>query len=150
MNAVCEMAAVDSVRIRIHAAESFSLNVTEELMELQLFHTGGRLLGTIKDLFFGAWNEGKVPTGSGEHESVQFVECPVRFYHSGRWIECDVFAHVTVARTRYGGTLSPEQLAMLKGEGPEVDMPDFESGWTELTPDEEIDSAITLEGIRSH
>ena len=147
MTALCEMATVEQVRIHIKSKETFSLNVQADLMELQLFSRTQGLLGVIKDLVFAKWNDGAFPTEPGEYEGLVFVENPVRLFHSGRWLDCDVFARLTVGQTRFFGELSAGQVAMLRGEGPAVEMPEIESEWRRLAADETVDAEITFEGV---
>lgn len=150
MTALCEMATVEGVRIHIKATETFSLNPEADLMEIQLFSKSGVLLGKIKELLFAKWNDGELPIEPGTHESVAFAPNPVKFTYSTRWIECDVFAHITVGKLRYSGELNDEQVAMLTGEGPEVEMPDIETDWRKLEADEEVDADVTFEGVTTY
>ena len=140
MTALCEMAVVEQVRIQIKAAETISLNLTADLMETQIFTRSGGLLGKIRDLVFAKWNEGELPTAPGLHENQVFVPNPVKIWHSGRMVDADVLANLTVAILRYVGEV----------ESPNVDPPDFASGWRMLAPDEPFDAEVTFEGVQSY
>ncbi len=150
MTALCEMATVDEVRIHLKAAQTISLNVTSDLMEMQLFSPSGGLIGKIGDLLFAKWNEGALPTQPGQHDSTAFVPNPVKIYHAANLIDCDVFAHLRIGVERYYGELTDAQAAMLKGEGPQVELPSIEEGWRKLEADEQVDAEISFEGVRSY
>jgi hypothetical protein len=147
MTALCEMATVDQVRIHIKATSAFSVNPQDELMEIQLYSAKGGSLGKIRDLLFAQWNEGQLPMDAGQHDGVGFVENPVKFFYGGQWVECDVFAHLTVGKLRFAGELTDAQVKMLTGEGPEVEMPDIEEEWRKLAADELADADVTFEGV---
>ena len=150
MTALCEMATVDEVRIHIKAAQTISLNVSSDLMEMQLFSSSGGLIGKIKDILFAKWNEGALPIQAGQHDNTVFVANPVKIYYAASLIDCEVFAHLRIGVERYYGELSDAQAAMLKGEGPQVNLPSIEEGWRKVEADEQVDPEITFEGVRSY
>ena len=134
------MATVDELRIQIKATHAIALNLSSDLMEIQLFTGNGALLGKIRDLVFAQWNEGLMPTSPGVHENLVFVQNPVQLLHSGQMVEAEVLAHLTVGVLRYAGVV----------DGPEADLSDLENGWRKLAPDEIFDAEITFDGIQSY
>lgn len=150
MKALCEMATVEEVRIYLKATQTISLNITSDLMEMQLFSRSGGLIGKIRDLLFAKWNEGALPTQPGQYDNTVFVENPVKIYYAAKMVDCDVFAHLRVGVDRYYGELTDAQAAMLKGEGPQVELPLIEEGWRKLEADEQVDAEISFEGLRSY
>ena len=150
MKALCEMATVEEVRIYLKATQTISLNITSDLMEMQLFSRSGGLIGKIRDLLFAKWNEGALPTQPGQHDNTVFVENPVKIYYAAKLVDCDVFAHLRIGVDRYYGELTDAQAAMLKGEGPQVELPLIEEGWRKLEADEQVDAEISFEGLRSY
>lgn len=140
MTALCQMAIVDELRIQIKATHTISLNLSSDLMEIQIFTSTGGFLGKIRDLVFGQWNEGLLPTSPGIHEDLVFVPNPVKIWHSGGMVDADVLAHLTVGVLRYAGVV----------DGPGADLSDLENGWRKLAPDEIFDAEITFDGIQSY
>ena len=140
MTALCQMATVDELRIQIKATRAISLNLSSDLMEIELFTSSGGLLGKIRDLVFGQWNEGLLPTSPGVHEDLVFVQNPVQLWHAGQMVDADVLASLTVGVLRYAGVV----------DGPEADLSDLENGWRKLAPDESFDAEITFDGIQSY
>ena len=140
MTALCRMATVAELRIQIKATHAISLNLSSDLMEIQLFSSTGALLGKIRDLVFGQWNAGLLPTSPGIHQDLVFVQNPVQLCHSGQMVDADVLAHLTVGVLRYGGEV----------DGPEAVLSDLENGWRKLAPDESFDAEITFDGIQSY
>ncbi|WP_155121431.1 hypothetical protein [Bryobacter aggregatus] len=149
MTALCEMAVVKDVRIQIKATETISLNLTADLMQIQLFSRSGGLLGTIRELLFAKWNEGELPIEEGQHNDVVFAPNPVQIWYSGRLITSEVYAHMTVGVVRYFGELNDAQAAMIRDDGPEVEMPQMED-WRELQPEDVVAPEITFGGVRSY
>jgi len=147
MTALCEMATVDQVRIQIKATHAFALDPQDELMEIQLYSPNGAAKGKIRELFFARWNEGQLHLAPGEHEGLDFVENPVKFFYGGQWVECDALAHLYVGKLRFAGELTEAQVKMLTGIGPEVDMPNIEEDWRKLAADEVFDADVTFEGV---
>ena len=147
MTALCELATIDHVQISIQSGQTFSLNLEMDLMELPLFSSTGSTLGTIKELLFDKWHEGKLPKDSGEYESVSFVENPVMIQIQTGWLECNVTAALKIGQSRFLGELTSDQLAMMTGTGPEVDMPDIEQTWRKLDDEEIVDTDIIFQGI---
>lgn len=140
MTALCEMAVIDEVRIHIKASHTISLNLASDLMEIQIFTGTGGFLGKIRDLLFAKWNEGDLPTAPGLHENLVFVPNPVKIWHSGRMVDADVFAHLTVGQLRYAGEV----------EDPEAELPDLAAAWRKLAPDEAFEAEITFNGVQSY
>lgn len=135
MTALCHMARIKNVSIKIEAASPISLDVTGDLMETQLYGKGGGGLGTIRDLLFAKWNEGELPSDPGVHERVEFVSNPVQVFHGG-YVQADVFATIEVAHSRYVGEFSAAQAAVIEGSSEEeVEMPDIPNAWEEVPAD---------------
>ena len=132
MTALVEMATLAEIRIELKATQPISLNFTSDLMEIELFSSAGGLIGKIRDLLFAKWNERALPTEPGLHENIVFVTNPVRIFYAAKFVECDIFAHLDVVVDRYFGQLSDAQIAMMKGEGPRVEMPSFEESWRKI------------------
>ncbi len=147
MTALCELATVDHVQISIQSGQTFCLNLEIDLMELLLFSRPGSSLGTIKELLFDKWHEGKLPKDPGEYDSVSFVENPVMIQIQTGWLECNVTATLKIGQNRFLGELTSDQLAMMTGTGPEVDMPNIEEEWKKLDAEETVDTEIVFQGI---
>jgi hypothetical protein len=137
MTALCHMARIKNVSIKIEAETPISLDVTGDLMETQIFGKGGGGLGSVRDLLFAKWNEGEMPTAPGTHERVEFVANPVQVYSLGGYTPASVFATMEVAESRYVGEFSEAQAAVIEGRSEdEVEMPDIPNAWEELAEGE--------------
>ena len=147
MTALCELATLDHVQIGIQADQTFSLNLQMDLMELPLFSGTTAPLGTVKELLFDKWHEGTLPKDPGEYESVTFVENPVLIQIPTGWLQCTITATLKIGQNRFLGELSSDQLAMMTGTGPEVEMPNIEEEWKKLDPEDPIDPDIIFQGV---
>ena len=147
MKALCELATIEDVRINIKSSQTFSLNPKANMMEIMLFSSQGAYLGKIEELIFAKWHDGELPVDPGEYDDIAFVESPVKFNHNSLWIDCKVTARLRIGLDRFAGELTDEQVAMMTGDGPEVEMPDIESEWRKLDAEETLEVDITFQGI---
>ena len=147
MTALCELLTLENIQISIQSPQTFSLNLEQDLMEITLFSKNASSLGTIKELLFEQWHEGQLPNDPGDYEGVSFIENPVMIQSPTGWLECSVTASLKIGLNRYLGELTGDQLAMITGTGPEVDMPSIEDEWRKLAAEESIDPDIVFQGV---
>jgi hypothetical protein len=147
MTALCELATVDNVQISIQSDQTFSLNLETDLMELPLYSLNASPLGSIKELLFDKWHAGELPKDPGEYAGISFVENPVMIQIPTGWLQCNITATLKIGQNRFLGELSSDQLAMMTGTGPEVEMPDIEEEWKKLDPEDPIDPDVIFQGI---
>lgn len=147
MTALCHMARIKNVSIKIEAETPISLDVTGDLMETPLYDKSGGGLGTVRDLLFAQWNEGDLPVDPGTHERVAFAQNPVQVFSHGGYVKANVFATIEVAHSRYLGEFTAAQAAVIEGSSEEeVEMPDIPNAWEELpegAPEPETQAVFT-------
>jgi hypothetical protein len=141
------MARIRNVSIKIDAEAPISLNVTQDLMQTQLYNLNGGGLGTVRDLLFAKWNDGELPVQPGTYERVDFIGSSVRVYSLGAYVTAKVLATIEVGETRYLGSFTEQQVAVLDGSSEiEVEMPDIPNAWEEIAedaPDPKVQAEFT-------
>lgn len=150
MKVLFEIATIEEVRIAVKPTSGMKPPPMSEYFSKDVSSRDGEKKGTVKELVYGKWNEGEFPREEGQHDNLVFVENPVGLDFGGSAIECDLFATLTVGRERYLVDLSEAQMAMLQGEGPEVEMPDPELDGVAVGAGEAVEAEFTIELVRPY
>jgi hypothetical protein len=130
------MAQLRDVSFCVGSAVPLPVEFSTDMTEMMVYTPGGESLGTVGSIFFSRWNEGNFPTEAGVHDRVPLLEDPCAISKDGAMWEAKIYATLDVMHARYRGSLTPEQAAVLNGEGdPETPMPDIVSEWEALAED---------------
>jgi hypothetical protein len=150
MKVLFEIATIEELRIGVKPRQGMMMGPVGDYTDRELYDQEERRLGTVKELLYERWNERALPDGAGRHDEVEFVSNPVKMDFRGTLMECDVLATLIVGRERFTLELDEAQMAMLRGEGPEVEMPDPETAGVKLGADEAVEAEFTIEAVRPY